>query len=464
MAGDNTTAELLAEHAALLSSHASTLAAGSARSLVESLMASTDTDLLDFHQHAAAVLKLAEAAVVAVSGEVARRSESGLPDSLARRSGEKSAAALLAARSGLHETDTSLHCSLGLALSPREGLTGEVLPTFFPVLADAVSAGSLTARQSRTVLTALLKIEPQATAHELSGAERFLVEGAADWSAKTLQDVCRMLPDRFDPDGVAPRESAIRARRGIRKRVLDDGTVQYVINTDAEGGAYLDAALDARTAPRRQVRFQSVIEGDDEVPLIDPARADERSWSQKRHDALIELVRDSLRHDDGEIGGVDTTAVIHVPLETLTTGTGTAWFEGIEVPVSAQTAQRVVSCADVVGYIFDGQMQPLQLGATSRFFTTAQRRAMAARDGGCVWPGCESPPRWCDAAHIEPWVKSRRTDIDNGVLLCHFHHRRYDEDGWLLHLEDGVPWFTPPSHVDARRTPRRGGKTPSYRG
>ncbi|WP_371872793.1 HNH endonuclease signature motif containing protein [Herbiconiux sp. L3-i23] len=83
---------------------------------------------------------------------------------------------------------------------------------------------------------------------------------------------------------------------------------------------------------------------------------------------------------------------------------------------------------------------------------------MAARDGGCVWPGCTAPPRWCDGAHIDPWSASQCTDIENGVLLCHFHHRRYDEDGWTLQMIDGVPWFTPPSHIDSTRRPRRGGR------
>ena len=216
--------------------------------------------------------------------------------------------------------------------------------------------------------------------------------------------------------------------------------------------------LDARTAPRRQVRFVDINDTTGAALDFEPERTDDRSWEQKRHDALIDIARDSLKHDDGDIGGVDTTAVIHITAEALATGRGVGYFEGVDTQVSARTAQRIVSCADIIGYVLDGDMQPLNLGPTSRFFTPAQRRAMAARDGGCVWPGCTAPPRWCDAAHITPWHKTRRTDIDNGVLLCHFHHRRYDEDGWTLNLHDGTPWFTPPSHIDAHRTPRQGGR------
>ncbi|WP_210505949.1 HNH endonuclease signature motif containing protein [Naasia sp. SYSU D00057] len=457
------TTTLLAEQADTLALRVDALAAGRPTALAETLMAASDGDLLDFHRNAVQVLRLAEAAVVSAAGEVARRSESGLPDSLARRYGEKSAAALLAQRSGQHEADAAAHARLGLALAQREGVTGDVLPPFFPRVTEALAAGLLSTRSARAMVQALEKIERSATTDDLGRAEKLLVDGAiSHWSATTLLDVCRALPDRFDPDGAEPREAAVRARRGLLKRVLDDGTIQYLLNCDPEGSAYLDAALDARTAPRRRVRFEEDDESDGAI-APDATRWDDRSWPQKRLDALIDIARDSIRHDDGQIAGVDTTAVIHVPLEALTEGRGAAWFEGVETPVSARTAQRVMQCADIVAVLLDGDGQPIGLGPTRRFFSRAQRRAMAARDGGCVWPGCTAPPRWCDGAHVEPWRSSFRTDIGNGVLLCHFHHRRLDEDGWTLEIRDGVPWFTPPSHIDASRTPRRGGRSSAPR-
>jgi hypothetical protein len=101
-----TTTALLAEESALLHTRAETLALRDSASLVETLMSSTDTDLLAFHEHATRVARLAQAALVAAAGEVARRSESSLPDPLARRMGEKNAAALLAKRTNEHPSDT----------------------------------------------------------------------------------------------------------------------------------------------------------------------------------------------------------------------------------------------------------------------------------------------------------------------------------------------------------------------
>jgi hypothetical protein len=41
------------------------------------------------------------------------------------------------------------------------------------------------------------------------------------------------------------------------------------------------------------------------------------------------------------------------------------------------------------------------------------------------------------------------------MLLCSFHHRRFDLDGWALEHRDGARWLIPPGSVDAWRTPRR---------
>jgi hypothetical protein len=445
-------------------------------------MRASDADVLDFHAANLEVRRLADAGLVASAGEVARRSESGLPDSLSRRCGEKSASALLAKRNGQSEAEAAEHCALGLGLTPREGFTGEILPSFFPEVADALAVGDLSAHAARTILSTLQKIERNVLGDVLTGLERYLVEGAVSiWSAQNLRDICRQLPDRFEPDGVELREKRVRGRRGITRRELEDGIVRYLIDADPESAAYIDAALDMRTAPRRQVRFVDAEPGDsegdrdgdynapeDDVSSESAAREagdadaitenDDRTWAQKRLDALVDIARDSLKHDDGDIGGVDTTAVLHFSPEAVADGTASAWFEGVDAPVSARTAERIMKHADIVGIVLDGDNQPLQLGRTRRFFNRAQRRAMAARDGGCVWPGCTAPPRWCDAAHVDPWAKGGATDIQNGVLLCHFHHRRFDEDGWTLTIEDNVPWFTPPSNIDAWKTPRRGGR------
>jgi hypothetical protein len=109
------------------------------------------------------------------------------------------------------------------------------------------------------------------------------------------------------------------------------------------------------------------------------------------------------------------------------------------VPVSTTTAQRYVCAAGTVPILFDQDEQVVNVGRDQRLFTRRQRIGMAARDGGCVWPGCDRPPSWCEAHHIDEWdAHHGRMDIADGVLLCRFHHLMVHDRGWRIHRGIGV--------------------------
>ena len=42
----------------------------------------------------------------------------------------------------------------------------------------------------------------------------------------------------------------------------------------------------------------------------------------------------------------------------------------------------------------------------------SQRTALAVRDGGCTFSGCDAPVRWCDAHHMPDWHHGGVTDVD----------------------------------------------------
>ena len=62
-------------------------------------------------------------------------------------------------------------------------------------------------------------------------------------------------------------------------------------------------------------------------------------------------------------------------------------------------------------------------GRQRRLVTGPLRRALVLRDRGCAFPGCDRPPRWCDAHHIHHWADGGSTSLTNAVLLCGHHHR-----------------------------------------
>jgi hypothetical protein len=72
--------------------------------------------------------------------------------------------------------------------------------------------------------------------------------------------------------------------------------------------------------------------------------------------------------------------------------------------------------------------QPLEVGRASRVVQAAQRTALAVRDGGCAFPGCQRPLAWCEAHHLRHWLHGGPTDLANLALVCRAHHRA--AGGW----------------------------------
>jgi hypothetical protein len=91
------------------------------------------------------------------------------------------------------------------------------------------------------------------------------------------------------------------------------------------------------------------------------------------------------------------------------------------------------------------------LTVTDRVFTHWQRKAIGARDGGCIIPGCCIRAAWCEVHHVIDHAKGGPTAVDNGVLLCWHHHRTIETSGWEIRMVDGVPRVRPPTWVDPVR-------------
>ena len=91
--------------------------------------------------------------------------------------------------------------------------------------------------------------------------------------------------------------------------------------------------------------------------------------------------------------------------------------------MSVATLRRIACDARIARVITDGRSQPLDVGRAIRTVTAAQWRALVARDGGCTHPGCDRPPGWCEAHHIEHWADGGTTTLDNLKLYCDRHHR-----------------------------------------
>lgn len=79
--------------------------------------------------------------------------------------------------------------------------------------------------------------------------------------------------------------------------------------------------------------------------------------------------------------------------------------------------------------ISDGNGEPLDVGRAGRTIPTGLRAALTARDRGCVHPGCDRPPSWCEVHHLIHYLHGGPTCSHNSGLLCEHHHRWAHKSG-----------------------------------
>ncbi len=106
----------------------------------------------------------------------------------------------------------------------------------------------------------------------------------------------------------------------------------------------------------------------------------------------------------------------------------------------------------------------LGAGRKTRNIPRHLRRALVARDKGCVFPGCGRTVH-VDGHHVKFWTAERgETELDNLVLLCRFHHRLVHEGGYRVQLDDdGTPRFSYPSGLEITPSPALVARGPTLR-
>ena len=261
--------------------------------------------------------------------------------------------------------------------------------------------------------------------------EGILLNAAKYLDPNRFSLVTRHLRHCADPDGALDDANDAHEVRRLHLSHTIDGV--YVVDglLDSEGGAMLQSALNALSAP---------------LPR------DERSAAQRRADALVEVCRRQL--DAGDLpaaGGQRPHLTLTASIDTLRGEPGhppadVQWG----LPVPGETARRIACDAAAAMVVLDAQGAPIGAGRSTRVIPPALRRALVVRDGGCTFPGCDRPPDWTDAHHLEHWADGGPTDLANLTLLCRRHHRMVHEEGWRLARGDGRMIAIPPDRFKRR--------------
>lgn len=428
------------------------------------LAALTDEGLLDALERAAAVRRLVDARSAVLAGEVARRSAPQLAHSgLAQRRGHRTADELVRVTTGSSRHDARVAVRAGamlvdaLAGSDASPGAGPSLPHWAHALVELVRQGELSTAALEAIRTGLGDVSETVSAGALSLAVSLLIAEVSALDVDRLFRRARELRDALDTAGIAQRERARRDARSLRVVRLNDGMTRATWMLDPESAAIVTDLYDRATSPRRG---GPTFLSPDDVALIEAMRSDERTPEQYASDAFVELLRAGSDADASALLSTGAPSVrVVVTASDLRDEAGLGQLEGQADPISLPTVQRLLCAGTHTPILLATTGQPLDVGRSQRLFTVRQRIALAARDGGCRWAGCERPPSWCEAHHIEPWsARSGRTDVADGVLLCRHHHLLVHNNGWRVERHrraDGADDYRaiPPPGTDARQQP-----------
>jgi Domain of unknown function (DUF222)/HNH endonuclease len=303
-----------------------------------------------------------------------------------------------------------------------------------PATLDSARAG----HASFSNVTMIAHLAEDVGVEQVAPLESILVGAAATLEPAAMRTLTQAARLRLDPDGVLADDNRAHERRWFECEQTYGGVFVLRGELDAEGGALVKTAIDALSHGM--------------------TRGETRSGSQRRADALVDLAATQLRcGDHRDVHGQRPHLTVTVSADTLHSGADPqpAELRGVG-PIHPETARRiacdavrtVVTVAPPAGgsawTATSTRTLPLSVGRATRTVPAHIRTALHLRDQGCRLPSCDRPPAWTDGHHIIHWSDGGPTELDNLVSLCRPHHRAVHEQGWRIHIADGIAVVEPP--------------------
>jgi hypothetical protein len=228
------------------------------------------------------------------------------------------------------------------------------------------------------------------------------------------------------------REWKLRADEdGAERDAASDAAARYLrITPGLRSTGLVDGEL---TATARETISNSLERIEDELFRSDWDEAKERlgrdpglhelgrTKAQRLHDALEEM---AVRAHTVPKGAKrpEPLLSIHLGLDMLAKACELDSGE----PLTPGQVAPLLNRALIERIVWDGPARILEIGE-KRTFTGALRRAIHARDRTCRFPGCDTPGKWCDVDHHQPWSRDGKTIQANGGYGCgHHNHLKAD--------------------------------------
>ncbi len=377
------------------------------------------------------------------------------PSNVARASGFRNAKQMIADSLGTSQSAAQQLIDVGVALARADADAGsdDVSPADLPAadapVGEVPGAGVpqprlLVAQAVREGTLAIDKAQLVTATLDTLGAgpdvELALLRMAHRLKFYDLKRVCAREVTLNDAEGLFERDRRLYAQRCLT--LFDDANGMTVVQglLDPASAGHLRAWLDKQVSAA--MRAKRLTPGDERTP------------AQMRVDALAALAHHGIGCDDPG-SGVKTVLMLRTTVKELEAGVGVGTCDSMQTPISVGTLRMMAVDAGVLPAVMGGESVPLDVGRVHRLATWYQRMAVLERDGGCAW--CHAPASFCDIHHITSWSNGGPTNIDNLVALCVSCHHRIHYGGWVIEVEGGSVYFTPPAQIDPNRTRRRGG-------
>jgi len=349
-----------------------------------------------------------------------------------------STAAFLRDRLRISPSDAAARIRTARELTATTAPSGETVPPVLPATAAGMADGVLSADHAQVISRAIRRLPTGLDPAARTELETALATYGRDADPAQLAVAGRRAHAMLDPDGALADDKPSRRELSFLGDL--DGTDIIRGRLDAEGSAIVRTAVDALAAPG---------------PAVDGVR-DPRPPKRRRAEAIIEICRRFL--DTGAVpmqGGEKPHLTITICFHDLQLRlAGHATFDTGQ-PVSPETARRLACDATIIPMVLGSSGEPLDVGRATRTIPPAIRRAVVARDIGCVHPGCDIPAAWCDVHHCRHWADFGPTAVSNLALLCAKHHWNIHHTDWEITLIQGKPHLIPPALIDPEQRPRR---------
>ena len=437
---------------------------------VTAYRALADDALLQVARRSADAQRLMGTTAAVIAGEIARRSAISLGHAgLAQRTGHRTAIELVRVTTGLSGREAAAAVRVGTLVQKAADPH-----SWRHALGQAVGQGALSVGAADSIRAGLGEPSARVSESALAEATKRLCSESETLDTDRLFRRARELRDELDEAGIAERENERRDARSLTFTRLPDGMSRLTWLMDPETATITSDLWDRATSPRRGgPRF--VDAGSTDFERAKQITDDPRSTAQLASDVFVELLRQGAAADSSQLLGSGAPVVHLLVLNAaLDESDGEAMgasaghtqgpayghphahghLEGQLDPVSIETIQRALCSSTIEPILFDDSGHALDVGRERRLYTRKQRQALAVRDGGCMFPGCDRPPSWTEAHHTKHWSRDRgSTNIDDGILLCRHHHLLCHNNHWEIQQAEAGFVLIPPIDVDPDQLP-----------